>query len=82
MKLAVGKIAIHTLVNAVKKLAVHPFKVHCQANRLPDADILKLCLAQIEHIALEVAGVAVFKCALDQLSRRERFAVVLTRPVA
>ena len=82
MKLAVWKVTVHPLVNTVKKLAVHPFKIQCQANRLPDTNILKLGLAQVEHIALKVARVAVFKRTLDQLARGELLAGVLPGPIA
>ena len=82
MKLAVRKVAIHALVNAVKKLSVHPLKIKRQANRLPDTNVLKLRFAQVENVALKVTGVAVFKRALDQLARGELLARVLPRPVA
>ena len=83
-RLAIGiaEQALHAPVGAIKHLAVHPFVVQSQTQRLAHPQILQQRLAGVEHIALETGGHAVCKFGLDQLTGIELAAIDAPGPVA
>ena len=81
-KVATHKITTHPRVCHVEQLAVHPFVVHGQGNRLANALVLELGQTRVEHKALEVSGVAVLEFFFNQRAVVKQLAFVAARPFA
>ena len=58
---------INSHVLAIKKLAIHPFKIQCQPKRAAHPNVLKLRPPQVHHEALHTGTIGVLERGFDQL---------------